>query len=607
MSERSKRRSAAVLAHVEEFEVEKMVQAASIAARHAGDNDMAVVLKTTIESPTRATKIRSKLGIEPSSLVPYTSREALALVLNLSLTKQQYCKLHIDAKSRNADIYPSYNFVREAKKECRPADGIDISETSAKVSLQCLLDHTALRILQIVEEPLLQQIQCEILHMKLTCAWGFDGASGYSNYKQRFINNENDDSSLFVTSVIPLQLCGHNGHVYWINPAPQSPRFCRPLQIEFKKETEVMVREHNETVQMELMQLNSFKIQFGTLSVIVSYQMVQTLIDGKILNFLTGTKSMQTCPICEATPKQFNDLTNIGKGKFNPKLESLRYGVSPLHCWIRFFECCLHIGYRMEIKKWQVKGKENKLVVEERKKEVRKILRAKLGLIVDRPKPCGSGTTNDGNTSRRAFMNHIEFSKALGISSILVKRFYMILIAISCQLPLNVCIFDKFCTDTAKIFVEEYPWFCMPASVHKVLIHGAQIMKESCLPLGVLGEEGSEARNKYYKHDREFHSRKFSRKVTLEDILNRALDTSDPLISSMDISSRMSMKKKIPFPKEVLQMLHPSFTDSQTGQLSSMFSMEESDNSNSSNDTTNTDKTNISPYDFNDIPSDENS
>lgn len=40
-----------------------------------------------------------------------------------------------------------------------------------------------------------------------------------------------------------------------------------------------------------------------------------------------------------------------------------------------------------------------------RKKLIQQILWEKMGLIVDKPKIGGYGTTNDGNTARRAFEN----------------------------------------------------------------------------------------------------------------------------------------------------------------------------------------------------------
>ena len=46
----------------------------------------------------------------------------------------------------NADIWPNYNLVLEAKKACRPPD-IKLEEKTAEVPLQSLLNHTVARIL----------------------------------------------------------------------------------------------------------------------------------------------------------------------------------------------------------------------------------------------------------------------------------------------------------------------------------------------------------------------------------------------------------------------------------------------------------------------------
>lgn len=37
------------------------------------------------------------------------------------------------------------------------------------------------------------------------------------------------------------------------------------------------------------------------------------MIDGKVYNTVTETKSSQTCPVCGATPKQMNNLELISK------------------------------------------------------------------------------------------------------------------------------------------------------------------------------------------------------------------------------------------------------------------------------------------------------
>lgn len=42
-------------------------------------------------------------------------------------------------------------------------------------------------------------------------------------------------------------------------------------------------------------------------------------------------------------------------------------------------------------------------------------------------------------------------------------------------------------------FVKLYEWYKMPASAHKILIHGADVMDTLLLPIGQLSEEASEA------------------------------------------------------------------------------------------------------------------
>ena len=83
------------------------------------------------------------------------------------------------------------------------------------------------------------------------------------------------------------------------------------------------------------------------------------MIDGKVATILSPlTSSFQCCSICGARPTQMNDLETLMKCKISP--ETLGYGISSLHAWIRSLECILHIAYKLPIKKWQAKTpKEN--------------------------------------------------------------------------------------------------------------------------------------------------------------------------------------------------------------------------------------------------------
>ena len=127
-----------------------------------------------------------------------------------------------------------------------------------------------------------------------------------------------------------------------------------------------------------------------------------TLIDGKILNILTDTKSSQVCPICGAAPLKFIDVKEFRSKEVTPKPKTLQYGISPLHSWIQFFECILHILYRQGIEEWQVRD-ENRQVFNEQKQEKQQCFWETISLLVDKPKANCSGSTNDGSTTRCVF------------------------------------------------------------------------------------------------------------------------------------------------------------------------------------------------------------
>jgi len=49
------------------------------------------------------------------------------------------------------------------------------------------------------------------------------------------------EDSILVTSLIPLKLTDDFETPLWINKSPQSVRFCRPLKIEFARETKEII------------------------------------------------------------------------------------------------------------------------------------------------------------------------------------------------------------------------------------------------------------------------------------------------------------------------------------------------------------------------------
>jgi len=97
----------------------------------------------------------------------------------------------------------------------------------------------------------------------------------------------------------------------------------------------------------------------------------------------------------------------------------------------------------------------------------------------------------------------------------------------------NATAFDNYAKETAKLFVSLYAWYYMPASVHKVRIHGSAIVSAAFLPIGQVSEEAHEARNKNIKKIREHYTRKLPRESTNLELMRRLVLTSDPVISSL--------------------------------------------------------------------------
>ncbi|KAG4068986.1 hypothetical protein HA402_005647 [Bradysia odoriphaga] len=155
------------------------------------------------------------------------------------------------------------------------------------------------------------------------------------------------------------------------------------------------------------------------------------MIDGKMLAVVTKTKSKQACCICEATPKVFNNLTNIDT-RFKPKPGTLNYGLSR-------------------------RGQLFKDLAAKRKVELQKRFSERMNLRVDLTSTKGTGNSNNGNVCRVAFSKPEELSKILDLDEELVKRVRTILVALSCQLPLDPELFEEFCLETACFYVKTLP------------------------------------------------------------------------------------------------------------------------------------------------------
>lgn len=516
-----------------------------------GKRTAATVIKmATNSSPKKIQKMKDANSCLP--FTTYTADEALALIIDADLGKEQYQHIQMQAKQKGANIYPPYNLVLEAKRKVYPPNLI-ITDLTAKIPLQDLLNHTISRLV-LVQAEVFERVSNITTHVDVFYKWGLDGSGGHSIYKQNFSNNsEYTDSHIILCTIVPLEISNQdtNGKtIYWKNLSPSSTRYCRPISFKLKKETTETIKDEYEEIQKQISLLQPTIITTSDdRQLVFKHVPVCTMIDGKTCNVLTDTLSSQACNVCNVTSKNVNNLPMVLQLPCN--VHTYKYGISVLHAYLRFYELFLHVAYRLELKMWQARGADAKESIARRKSTIAKRFYEGMGLVIDQPKQ-GGGNSNDGNTARKFFDHPQKVSEITGLDSKLIERCSVILCTLASGHYIKQEIFKMYCLDTAELFINLYGWYKMSPSVHKVLIHGHEIINSLPLPVGQLTEDVLEASHKQYKMIRLFHSRKTSRINTNTDIINMMLLSSDPVISAL---RKKLVKKRKPFCQEVIDML----------------------------------------------------
>ena len=461
-----------------------------------------------------------------TSTVRFTDDQTVALIEDAKLSRHQYEIIRLQAKEKNADIYVPYSNLMDAKKRCYPPDSaMTITDKGATIKLQPLLDHIVNRLLLIpeIKTCILEE---NIKSLKLSLKYGCDGASDQSTYKQKLPGGMASDGSLFMVSMVPIMLESESKEI-WKNPHPGSTKLCTPLAYQYAKETPELTRSEIDRIKEEIKCLRPTKIAFGKFRCQVNHKMLLTMLDGKVAQNLTKTPSAASCHLCKANPSEMNKLDRVMQKHVNK--EDYELGLSPLHAKIRFMVLILNIAYHSAFCLWQARTAEEKRLVEETKLRIQKEFREEMGLIIDVPKH-GAGNSNDENTARRFFRDPELTSEITGVDVRLIKRFNTILQVLSCGRKIDAVKYESYVFET-QMYVELYNWYYMSSSVHKILLHGAQIIESFIIPIGLLSEEAQEARNKDFRRFREFNTRKCSRFATNVDLTHKLLISSDAYLA----------------------------------------------------------------------------
>jgi hypothetical protein len=155
-------------------------------------------------------------------------------------------------------------------------------------------------------------------------------------------------------------------------PSPFVYTLCRAIKFVFTKESDEVTKNETGEIQKQIQKLVPTAVKDN---LTVSHELLFTMVNGKVCNSMTDTRSAQICYICGAKPTEVNNFKNVYRK--TPDVKHYSFGLSVLHSWIRFMECCLHISYRLTLKTFQVRGDDNKKVVAERKKIIIDKLRQK--------------------------------------------------------------------------------------------------------------------------------------------------------------------------------------------------------------------------------------
>jgi len=565
---------------IDNFSIDELLYVAERSCIQNKRPDTRKAIKHCLTVAKDPKKVKGNRNIVDEDVITYTSAEAVLLTIENDLLSRVYKEIRLSAKSRYADIYPTYAEVTKGKFACYPG-GIAYNHGVTEVPLQNLLNHTAERILQ-NQKDILSKIQPNtrdrykvILNLK----WGYDGSSGSNEWRKK----DSNVPDIFCTSLVPVYM-KHNDDIVWRNPVPTSVRFCRPFSLQPGKETPELAYEAQMRVESQIRELQPYstELQIGTvkkpkpihwkikrklekeaiegyakgksnkfpqksdelqppsvIAVDVFYHVQHTEIEPSISSPVTGSNANLDCHMC-AKPSPFdqaslNAAALLPTRTINP--DSYKKIISPLHAWVCCFECLIHLACFLPQESWTA-GVDINLRVVQRKAEIQTEFRKQMGLLIDKLRVGCYVSTSDANTAKKAFQNEEEFSRICGLNQDLIHSFNVILTTMSCDYEIDGDEFGQYCLTTAELFSDLYPWFHIPLVVHKILYHGGQMVSEFILPIGMMSEETQNSRHRVYKPTFLKQGKNERKDRGMIEEMQHLMITSDPTLSEKSLTLR---------------------------------------------------------------------
>jgi hypothetical protein len=148
--------------------------------------------------------------------------------------------------------------------------------------------------------------------------------------------------------------------------------------------------------------------------------------------------------------------------------------------------------------------------------------------------------------ARKAFANAEKTAAICGVSTMLVSNLDVIWRTLASSQPINPEKFGELCEKTLEQYMSCAQWYDIPPSLHRVLVHGKEIVEATPLPIGITSEEGAESNTKFARRFHENHTRKTSQEDTMSDLFHRMMDISDPIVVAMSPQPKAMPEKYLP-------------------------------------------------------------
>ena len=247
----------------------------------------------------------------------------------------------------------------------------------------------------------------------------------------------------------------------WNNPYVNSPNSVRPLAIYTGKETNLLSSWVKEELLDQIQELQSFFLSSG--HEVVCFVFI-SLLDQKVLMVFLGVDCAANCPLCGATPTQMSD-ENHKCGPVNP-LALRMICVSQLHFGLAILRFILNLGYYQDFEEPTVGDRSDpewakikKELKNDRIHHIQKTLFKLLGIRVKECADGGAGSSEDGNTFRRAFCTPEArkiMSEVCNVRIEFIEGLYNVYVALCSCLHMDPQLLQELCQESLDMYYKYY-------------------------------------------------------------------------------------------------------------------------------------------------------